>query len=105
VFDDWLHGLQDDVHRWSDESGSKVSLVGWSLGGIYARELAKRCPDRVRQVITLGTPFASMRGATHAEGVYRLLNGSNDQLTPIVGLFGAIAGYLLGRDSRQPKDE
>jgi pimeloyl-ACP methyl ester carboxylesterase len=82
VFDDWLHGLQDDVHRWSDESGSKVSLVGWSLGGIYARELAKRCPDRVRQVITLGTPFASMRGATHAEGVYRLLNGSNDQLTP-----------------------
>jgi hypothetical protein len=30
---------------------------------------------------------------------------SNDQLTPIVGLFGAIAGYLLGRDSRQPKDE
>jgi hypothetical protein len=30
---------------------------------------------------------------------------SNDQLTPIVGLFGAIAGYLLGKDTRQAKDD
>jgi pimeloyl-ACP methyl ester carboxylesterase len=34
-----------------------VSLVGWSLGGIYARELARRWPDDVRQVITLASPF------------------------------------------------
>jgi pimeloyl-ACP methyl ester carboxylesterase len=39
------------------ESGRKVSLIGWSLGGIYARELAKELPDHVRCVITLGTPF------------------------------------------------
>lgn len=82
IFDDWLCGLQDDLSRWNDQSGRKVSLLGWSLGGIYARELAKRCPDRVRQVITLGTPFGSMRGATHAEVVYRLLNGDVSQLTP-----------------------
>jgi hypothetical protein len=36
----------------------------------------------VRQVITLGTPFASMKGATHAETVYRLLNRGTSQLTP-----------------------
>jgi hypothetical protein len=81
-FDAWLDGLEDDVRRWHAQGRRKVSLVGWSLGGIYARELAKRAPDCVRQVITLGTPFASMRGATHAEKVYHLLNGNAAQLTP-----------------------
>ena len=37
--------------------GRKLSLVGWSLGGIFARELAKLAPERVRQVITLASPF------------------------------------------------
>jgi pimeloyl-ACP methyl ester carboxylesterase len=37
--------------------GASTSLVGWSLGGIYAREIAKAVPDRIRQVITLGSPF------------------------------------------------
>ena len=36
----------------------KVLLVGWSLGGMFARELAHRRPDRVRAVVTLGTPFS-----------------------------------------------
>ena len=34
-----------------------VTLIGWSLGGIYARALARRTPDAVRQVLTLGSPF------------------------------------------------
>lgn len=41
----------------AEETGGPVSLVGWSLGGIYARELARRNPAPVRQVITLGSPF------------------------------------------------
>lgn len=80
-FDLWLEPLEADVRRRHAESGRKVSLVGWSLGGIYARELAKRAPDCVRQVITLGTPFAAMRGATRAEGLYKLLNGNAAPLT------------------------
>ena len=40
----------------------RVSIVGWSLGGIYARELARRHPHTVRQVITLGSPFRLMEG-------------------------------------------
>src|ERR1700746_201697 len=36
----------------------KVSLIGWSLGGVFAREAARRSSDLVRQVITLGRPFA-----------------------------------------------
>jgi pimeloyl-ACP methyl ester carboxylesterase len=52
----------------------KVSLVGWSLDGIYARELAKQVPGRVRTVITLGTPFTGDPEATNAKRLYDLLN-------------------------------
>ncbi len=59
------HGVQDAmvdlVQELNDTHGRKVSLVGWSLGGLYARQLAKMLPDRVRSVITLGSPFASGR--------------------------------------------
>ncbi len=37
----------------------KISLIGQSLGGVYARALARQFPDRIRQVITLGSPFSS----------------------------------------------
>ena len=45
----------------TDSGEQKVSLVGWSLGGVYARMLAYMHPDKVRQVITLGSPFAGRR--------------------------------------------
>ncbi len=40
--------------------GRRVSLIGWSLGGIYARELARGMPELVRQVITLASPFRDL---------------------------------------------
>jgi pimeloyl-ACP methyl ester carboxylesterase len=43
-------------------SGRKITLIGWSLGGLYAVALAHRCPQWVRQAITLGTPFGDPRG-------------------------------------------
>jgi pimeloyl-ACP methyl ester carboxylesterase len=46
------------VDRLADEHGTPVSIVGWSLGGIFARRLALRAPAQVRQVISLGSPFA-----------------------------------------------
>jgi pimeloyl-ACP methyl ester carboxylesterase len=46
------------VDRLAHEHGTTVSIVGWSLGGIYARRLARRAPRRVRQVISLGSPFS-----------------------------------------------
>jgi pimeloyl-ACP methyl ester carboxylesterase len=45
------------VDRLAREHGTSVSIVGWSLGGIYARRLALRAPLQVRQVISLGSPF------------------------------------------------
>jgi pimeloyl-ACP methyl ester carboxylesterase len=59
----------------ADASGNKVSLVGWSLGGIYARELAKELPDLVRCVVTLGTPFAGPHTSTNAWRIYQFASG------------------------------
>ena len=50
--------MVDLVQELNDTHGRKVSLVGWSLGGLYARQLAKMMPERVRSVISLGDPFA-----------------------------------------------
>ena len=58
-------------------TGRKVSLVGWSLGGVYARELAKEMPHMVRCAITLGTPFAASPRSTNAWRFYQLASGRN----------------------------
>lgn len=49
--------------------GGKVILVGWSLGGVFAREVAKLRPDLVDKVITMGSPFS---GDPRGNNVWRL---------------------------------
>jgi hypothetical protein len=56
------------------QHGRKVSLVGWSLGGLFARELAKMRPDDVRMVVSLGSPFTGPESASNANGIYRRYN-------------------------------
>ena len=56
------------------ETGRKVSLVGWSLGGLYAREMARRNPELVRCVITLGSPHGDPK-KTNAWRIYETLSG------------------------------
>lgn len=64
---------------------SKVSLVGWSLGGILARELARIIPDCVRQVITLGSPFNGAHGSSPAaKGLFEFINGNVSETHPDV---------------------
>ena len=50
-------GLVERLQMLADRHSAKVSLVGWSLGGIYARALARMFPEHVRDVITLGSPY------------------------------------------------
>ena len=78
----WLDELAQDIQARVSMRAESISLVGWSLGGIYAREVAKRLPGRVRQVVTIGTPFAGSTRQTNAGLVYRLLNGSE----PVIDL-------------------
>jgi pimeloyl-ACP methyl ester carboxylesterase len=56
-----VKGMRDKIEYLNDEHGQPVSLIGWSLGGIFARDLARRAPGSVRSVITLGSPFRIAR--------------------------------------------
>jgi pimeloyl-ACP methyl ester carboxylesterase len=53
----------------------KVLLVGWSLGGLFARELARACPERVRAVVTLGSPFSGSPKQNHVWRLYERVAG------------------------------
>jgi len=66
----------EDLHR---ERG-RLTLIGWSLGGIYARELAREQPQRVRRVITLGSPFNHHPRANNADRAYRWINGGGETI-------------------------
>ncbi|HVC03720.1 MAG TPA: hypothetical protein VND88_03500 [Candidatus Acidoferrales bacterium] len=71
-----MGGMTTRLDELYASSGRAVSLVGWSLGGIFARELARSRPKRIRQVITLGSPFG-LDDIRHsrADGVYQRLSG------------------------------
>lgn len=58
-----------------EATGQKVSLIGWSLGGVMARQLARRAPEAVRQVITLGSPFTGNPRASTVWRSYQILTG------------------------------
>jgi len=73
----WLRELALDVAEKVSSHSQGMSLIGWSLGGLYAREIAKALPHRVRQVITLGSPFANLSGSTNAGWLYEVLNGGS----------------------------
>ncbi len=57
-----VRGLQKRLLEISEKEQQPVSIIGWSLGGIYARDLARQHPDLVRQVITLGSPIRMSPG-------------------------------------------
>jgi pimeloyl-ACP methyl ester carboxylesterase len=60
---------------WRDGGERKVSLVGWSLGGVYARLLTQRFPDKIRQVITLGSPIGGVPRPSLAHQAMRRMSG------------------------------
>ena len=62
-----------------EKHGEKATLVGWSLGGIYAREIARQRPELVRQVVTMGSPF----------------NGKNPKATNVQSLFERFSGHEI----------
>ena len=70
-----LERAKDILVKSVQASGQKASLIGWSLGGVYARELAKEMPELVRGVITLGSPFAGHHRSTHAWRIYQMASG------------------------------
>jgi pimeloyl-ACP methyl ester carboxylesterase len=80
--DEWLQVLKTKVQQLIAKGDQPATLIGWSLGGLYAREIAKLVPDQVRQVITIGTPFNTDADHTHAGWLFRLLSGGTPPVTP-----------------------
>jgi pimeloyl-ACP methyl ester carboxylesterase len=105
----------DEIHA---KTGKKVSLIGWSLGGSFARMLSRRRPDLVRQVISLGSPITGSPKSTNAWRAYQYVNGQKiddpkiiEQLAeahnvppvPSTAIFSKNDGIVAWQNSREPK--
>ena len=97
---DALQGINDRLEALYSRHGREVSLVGWSLGGLYARYLARKHPEWVRQVITLGSPIQMREGDRAAPSqLSDLLKSSFDPG------FGGKEDYLQGPSARAVDDD
>ncbi|MGE4322195.1 MAG: esterase/lipase family protein [Sphingobium sp.] len=72
---DSLERIDERVDAIRQGSGAPVTLVGWSLGGLFAREYAKVARHKVSGVVTMGTPFSGDPRANHAWRLYQLVSG------------------------------
>lgn len=103
-----------------ERTGQKVSLVGWSLGGVMARLVAQRVPEMVRQVITLGSPFTGSPKATNVWRTYEWLTGQRieDNHTrgqmaesaralpmPATAIYSKADGIVAWENCREPDSE
>lgn len=79
-------------------SGRKLTLIGWSLGGLYAVALAHRLPQWVSQVVTLGTPYGDPRGTA----LYSIMGGLYDREVDEEGLARWVAHTYRGGPLRVP---
>jgi pimeloyl-ACP methyl ester carboxylesterase len=80
---DTLDRLQQRLDTLAQRHGEPVVLVGWSLGGLFARELAKRRPDQVAKVVTMGSPFSWSPRANNAWRAYHLVTGHRVEEPPV----------------------
>lgn len=81
--EDRFDRLCERVVAMARKEGQPLVLVGWSLGGLFARELAHRHPESVAMVVTMGTPFSGDRRANNAWRAYQLIAGHTVDDPPI----------------------
>ena len=82
---DTIERLQYSLDLVGDER--PVLLVGWSLGGVFARELARAVPNRVRAVATLGSPFSGDARLNNVWRLYERIAGHPVDDPPIPRIF------------------
>jgi pimeloyl-ACP methyl ester carboxylesterase len=81
--DDLEERISERLAEVFEKHGRGVSLVGWSLGGVYARALANRHPEQVRSVITLGSPFARDTKANNSVRLFEAITKERlDEIAP-----------------------
>ena len=75
---DKLPELITKIEFISTRHHQKVILIGWSMGGLFSREVCHQTPDLISKVITLGSPFADVHAPNNARWVFELLNDKYD---------------------------
>jgi len=75
--------LESRVEDLATRNGEPVALVGWSLGGLFAREIAKRRPESVAKVVTMGSPFSWSPRANNVWRAYHFVTGHRVEEPPI----------------------
>ena len=83
-----MSGMFRRLEQLHERTGERVSIVGWSLGGMFARELARERPTIVRQVITLSAPF-------------RFRDGDRGNASGLYEMFGPKVEPFAGRSQRE----
>jgi alpha-beta hydrolase superfamily lysophospholipase len=84
--DTWLATLKVQVAHLLARHDKPATFIGWSLGGLYARELGKLMAPRLRQVITIGTPFNAEADHTNVGWLFRWLSGNSTAMDPALTL-------------------
>ena len=73
---EFIYLLKDRIKELKLKHGKNVTLIGWSLGGLYSRVMGNLCSEDVSQVITLGSPFNGVRGESNADAAYEWASGN-----------------------------
>ena len=72
---EYLDILEERIKELKLKHGRKVTLIGWSLGGLFSRAMANLRPHDIQQVITLGSPFMGISGESNADRAYEWASG------------------------------
>lgn len=112
--------MVDRLEAIYEKTGRTVTVIGWSLGGAFARQLSRRRPNMVRQVISLGSPLTGTPRATNAWRAYQYFTGQkvdDPKLqaqvreghdvppVPSTAVFSKNDGIVAWQTSREPKSE
>ncbi|MWV27894.1 alpha/beta fold hydrolase [Aurantiacibacter rhizosphaerae] len=112
-----LKKLETRIAQMRRETGKKVVLIGWSLGGLYARVLAHRCAEDVDMVVTVASPFSGDRHANRAWKLYEAINDhtvdnppfpelvSAKPPVPTIAVWSATDGIVSPQSSRGKEGE
>ena len=80
------YGEESDIDRLLDLTDTiyqnhrqKITIIGWSLGGIYARQIAKSRPHLIRQLMTLGSPFTGLTESNHAAWIHKIITSGKGE--------------------------
>jgi pimeloyl-ACP methyl ester carboxylesterase len=78
---EWLAPVAETLQGLYEQTEKPVTLIGWSLGGIVAREVSRAYPEMVSKIITMGTPVRDLNTATNAKWVYELFHNNPPELS------------------------